>query len=172
MDKTPRTDDLFKSYEADRGGMAHIVLRRGVEQLETELADKDRQLAEALKMLSDLKFLQEGTVLANAALKSQLAQALAEIERLHAQCDVIKDIERHRVHEWYHGKLSALHEWAKKQPEEISKPIFSCLANGAPSVYESPEYSKKLNSLKYALEKSEKEVLRLKDALAAERGER
>ena len=49
MSKTPRTDGLFKSYEADRGGMAHIVLRRGVEQLEAELADARAEIEAQMK---------------------------------------------------------------------------------------------------------------------------
>lgn len=82
MSKTPRTDDLFKSYEADRGGMAHIVLRRGVEQLETELADKDRQLAEVLGEIKGLRQLVNDCHIIAGQLETERNEARAEIERL------------------------------------------------------------------------------------------
>lgn len=74
---------------AARGGECDLAtLEREMNAVSTKpseyirhiVSSKDRQLADALEMLSDLKFLQEGTVLANADLKSQLAQARAEIE--------------------------------------------------------------------------------------------
>jgi hypothetical protein len=95
--------------------------------------------------------------------KEYIADLRAENWRLLTQCEIIKDIERHRVHEWYHGKLSALKEWARKQPQEICNAVFACLANGSPSVYESPEHSQMLSSLKHALEKAEKEIAALKN---------
>ena len=102
----------------------------------------------------------------NEELERAIINLLSENERLHTHCDIIKDCQSHEVHEWYHSKLSALHEWVRKQPKEISDPIFSCLANGSPSVFESSIYAQKLHSLKYALEKTEKELIKTKQALA------
>jgi len=45
--KTPRTDEIIKDFVSGNGEAASIMLlRQDVEQLENELADKDRQIAE------------------------------------------------------------------------------------------------------------------------------
>ena len=95
-------------------------------------------------------------------LRAEVETLRAENERLHAHCDILEDRVRHHVHEWYHGKLASLQDWARKQPEEIKRAVFGCLANGSPSVLESPEFSQKMTGLKLALELSERENERLR----------
>jgi hypothetical protein len=47
MSNTPRTDEIIKDFVSGNGEAASIMLlRQDVEQLENELADKDRQIAE------------------------------------------------------------------------------------------------------------------------------
>ena len=121
---------------AARGGECDLAtLEREMNAVSTKpseyirhiVSSKDRQLADALKMLSDLKFLQESTVLANAALKSQIAQARAEIERLRKlqqfataiNCAMLEadcDPEYLRGHECIakHKLLSMFDLWRKK----------------------------------------------------------
>lgn len=56
MSNTPRTDEIIKDFVSGNGEAASIMLlRQDVEQLENELADKDRQLAEAQAEIERLK---------------------------------------------------------------------------------------------------------------------
>ena len=83
MSKTPRVDD--REFAAiDLKPSSRVVYASFARQLETELADKDKQLAEALAEIE--------TELADK--DKQLAEALAEIERKDALIEQMREALR------------------------------------------------------------------------------
>lgn len=56
MSNTPRTDEIIKDFVSGNGEAASIMLlRQDIEQLETELADKEKQLAGAQELIKKLR---------------------------------------------------------------------------------------------------------------------
>ena len=84
MSKTPRTDEQLK-LEAffDGIGIVETVEVEFAQQLEAELADKDKQLAEARAEIEQLKQLWSCNLdIIGGELNKQLVEARAEIENL------------------------------------------------------------------------------------------
>jgi hypothetical protein len=96
-------------------------------------------------------------------LENFVNEVLAENCRLHTEIEIVKDIERDRVHKWYAPMIMTLKEWARKQSDEIKNQFFCIIANGSPSVFEHPIITQKIRSLEIALEKALKENKKLKE---------
>jgi len=93
MSKTPRTDEHILHHGNGNWHPSAFVLASFARQLETELADKDKQLAEANRKLAerindDQRYLVAPLCNAEKALddcQAELAEARAEIERINHQ---------------------------------------------------------------------------------------
>ena len=87
------------------------------------------------------------------------------------ECEIkiLSDKERKHVHAYYGDKLAALEDWARALKDgdtvtgkEAKHAIFNSLANGHADTFSNVNFAAQLNSVKYQLEVSHKEVLKLR----------
>lgn len=141
-------------------------------------AEKVRALLEGIKNVddfissSDLDEIRHHSIeIAQAYIAKceEVEDLRAENQIVYAGAEIIRRMEAKSVHGWYTSKLKCLREWADKQPEDISNAVYSSLANGALPPRFAGNYEATLNSLRHALQSSERANQKLQSIIDKQR---